>query len=33
MILSVLIIAAPPMAGMFFNGVMSSYYGTNNFPG
>ncbi|BAV97707.1 hypothetical protein [Lysobacter enzymogenes] len=33
MILSVLIITAPPMAGMFFNGVMSSYYGTNNFPG
>ncbi|MGO1072777.1 type IV secretion system protein [Lysobacter sp. CA199] len=33
MILSALIITAPPMAGMFFNGVMGSYYGTNNFPG
>ncbi|MGO1072779.1 type IV secretion system protein [Lysobacter sp. CA199] len=33
MILSALIITAPPMAGMFFSGVMGSYYGTNNFPG
>ncbi|EEF93681.1 hypothetical protein CATMIT_01687 [Catenibacterium mitsuokai DSM 15897] len=33
MILSALIITAPPMAGMFFNGVMGSYYGNNNFPG
>ncbi|MET4727342.1 hypothetical protein ABIE09_001136 [Lysobacter enzymogenes] len=31
MILSALIITAPPMAGMFFNGVMGSYYANNSF--
>lgn len=31
MILSALIITAPPMAGAFFNGVLGSYFGGNNF--
>jgi len=33
MILSASIITEPPMAGIFFNGVMGSYYSTNNSPG
>ncbi len=33
MVLSALIITAPPMAGAFFNGVAGSYFGTNNFTG
>lgn len=32
-ILSALILAAPPMAGAFFNGVMGSFYGANSFGG
>ncbi|MFK3649760.1 type IV secretion system protein [Lysobacter enzymogenes] len=33
MILSALIITAPPMAGAFFNGVLGQYYGANSFTG
>ena len=33
MILTALILTAPPMAGAFFNGVMGQFHGSNQMPG